>query len=56
VRAGRAFVGRAIVFHCGFEAANTFSDSFAEFRKLLRAEHEEQFRRSPADAWVEKVL
>src|SRR5712692_4961345 len=41
---GGAFVGRALlvfVFHCGFETANTFSDSFAEFRKLLRAEHEQ---------------
>src|ERR1019366_5162387 len=39
---GGAFLGRVLmVFHSGFEAANTVSDSFAEFRKLFRPEHEQ---------------
>src|SRR5664280_1088897 len=39
---GGAFVGRVLrALHCGFETANPVSDSFAEFRKLLRPEHEQ---------------
>jgi hypothetical protein len=30
-----------LVFHGGLEAANTVSDSFAEFRQLLRSEDEQ---------------
>src|ERR1017187_9012749 len=53
-----AFVGRVLwVFHCEFEAANTVSDSFAEFRKLFSPEYEQSNpKKSLADAWVEKVL
>jgi hypothetical protein len=37
-----AFVWRVrLIFHCGFEAANSISDSFAEFRQLLRSEDEQ---------------
>jgi hypothetical protein len=38
-----------------FEAADTFSDSFPEFRKLFRSE-DQQFRRLLAAAWAETVL
>src|SRR3981081_2590847 len=44
VLGGGAFVGRVVLVfhcHCGFETANTISDSFAEFWKFLRPEHEQ---------------
>src|SRR6266481_1153897 len=44
VLGGCAFLGRVLLVshgHCAFETANTLSDSFAEFWKFFRAEHEQ---------------
>src|ERR1700675_2140116 len=39
---GGTFLGRVLpLFHGGFKPANTVSDSFAEFGKLFRPEHEQ---------------
>src|SRR5713226_4479928 len=44
VLGGGVFLGRVLMVfhsHCGFEAANTVSDSFAEFGKLFGSEYEQ---------------